>query len=604
MVSRIAINYATGWLPGDTRGAFICDGATGNLVGANVLNDDCSSATNWTVNSGWSLDTAGGNSEFDHASGGGTGTLVRALSGLTSGQRYLARITVGNRTAGTCAISLGTATDEAGDLSISSNKVHLVSFTASGTTDTLVFTPVTGFDGSIQDVQIDVSAADRSSKGKDLRVVGTLSRTAVNTGNDLAAFSGFSASNYLEQPYNSDLDLATGNVCVSAWVKISSAGAQFTLVCRDSATTGARILLYTNAGGLPHFFVNDGTNGATAAGTTSVADGNWHLLTGTDDGTTAKLFVDGILAASASSVSVGSLNNASAVLRIGLDAQGSNPATNASIVLVRASAYALTDAQLAKTVYDERPLFDLGAKAFLGGTSNNVKAIDYDPDHEVHAVGTADGVSEFKGLRRFNYWDTTNCALTNDVMKCVSRRAGFRLFGGGADIVAHRDLSFTFDESAIRDAYLKSLIPDTSTFATASALAAAIASIPVKATSSELLAGADDAKFLTALGVKNASAIVAVASGATINTNGNSGYIFKTTLDHNATFAAPTNLIDGKVYTWIIKQGSTGGTGAFNAVFVFPSAPTLSTGEGKYDIVSAVYCSADSKLIARFSKGS
>jgi len=125
-----------------------------------------------------------------------------------------------------------------------------------------------------------------------------------------------------------------------------------------------------------------------------------------------------------------------------------------------------------------------------------------------------------------------------------------------------------------------------------------------KAAAAAFWAGSNDATFLTPKTIADAGALVSQTSGTTINTDGSAGQNFMVTLDHNATFAAPTNLIDGKVYTWIIKQGSTGGTGAFNAVFVFPSTPTLSTGAGKYDIVSAVYCAADSKLIARFSKGS
>jgi len=128
--------------------------------------------------------------------------------------------------------------------------------------------------------------------------------------------------------------------------------------------------------------------------------------------------------------------------------------------------------------------------------------------------------------------------------------------------------------------------------------------IIAQAAASDFWAGTSVSKPTTPKTIADAGALVSLTSGTTINTDGSAGQNFMVTLDHNATFAAPTNLIDGKVYTWIIKQGSTGGTGAFNAAFEFPSAPTLSTGAGKYDIVSAVYCAADSKLIARFSKGS
>jgi hypothetical protein len=125
-----------------------------------------------------------------------------------------------------------------------------------------------------------------------------------------------------------------------------------------------------------------------------------------------------------------------------------------------------------------------------------------------------------------------------------------------------------------------------------------------KASASGFWAAVSDITFLTPKTIADAGALISIASATTINTDGEDGQNFMVTLDHNATFAAPTHLIDGKVYTWLIKQGSTGGTGAFNAMFVFPSAPTLSTGAGKYDIVSAIYCAADTKLIARFSKGS
>ena len=44
-------------------------------------------------------------------------------------------------------------------------------------------------------------------------VYGTVTNSPVATGADLVAYSGFSASNYLEQPYNSDLDFGTGDFC-------------------------------------------------------------------------------------------------------------------------------------------------------------------------------------------------------------------------------------------------------------------------------------------------------------------------------------------------------------------------------------------------------
>lgn len=60
--------------------------------------------------------------------------------------------------------------------------------------------------------------ADRSYKAATAAVTGTLTSTAVNTGNDLVAYSGFSGSNYLQEPYSADLDFGTGEWSAGAWV--------------------------------------------------------------------------------------------------------------------------------------------------------------------------------------------------------------------------------------------------------------------------------------------------------------------------------------------------------------------------------------------------
>ncbi|MDP0919842.1 hypothetical protein Q6272_32895, partial [Klebsiella pneumoniae] len=77
-----------------------------------------------------------------------------------------------------------------------------------------------------------------------LVVNGSLSRTALACG--LAGVSGFSASNYLEQPYNPDLDFGTGDFCFSFWFTTTSAGHFFD---RWSGAT-ARIRSYVSSGKL------------------------------------------------------------------------------------------------------------------------------------------------------------------------------------------------------------------------------------------------------------------------------------------------------------------------------------------------------------------
>lgn len=128
----------------------------------------------------------------------------------------------------------------------------------------------------------------------------------------------------------------------------------------------------------------------------------------------------------------------------------------------------------------------------------------------------------------------------------------------------------------------------------------------LKAAASGFWAGSNDATFLTPKTIADAAARVGLTSGTTINTDCSVGRNFKVTLGHNATFAKPTNMRDGEMYTWQINQPSSGGpyTGAFNAAFEFPSTPTLSTAASKKDLVSAMYDADADVLIARFSKGS
>ncbi|MFS9668786.1 hypothetical protein, partial [Klebsiella pneumoniae] len=65
--------------------------------------------------------------------------------------------------------------------------------------------------------------ADRSVNNNPLTVNGTVTKSAVATGADLVAYSGFSSGNYLEQPYNSDLDFGTGDFCYMGWYKANAA---------------------------------------------------------------------------------------------------------------------------------------------------------------------------------------------------------------------------------------------------------------------------------------------------------------------------------------------------------------------------------------------
>ena len=85
--------------------------------------------------------------------------------------------------------------------------------------------------------------------------------------------------------------------------------------------------------------------------------------------------------------------------------------------------------------------------------------------------------------------------------------------------------------------------------------------------------------------------IVALVDAASITTDASAGNIFAVTLGGNRTLANPSNLDHG-TYIWIVTQDGAGSrTLAYDTLFKFPSGvtPTLSTGAGDVDVLTAIY---------------
>ena len=99
---------------------------------------------------------------------------------------------------------------------------------------------------------------------------------------------------------------------------------------------------------------------------------------------------------------------------------------------------------------------------------------------------------------------------------------------------------------------------------------------------------------------------VSLADGANIATNAALSNNFKVTLGGSRTLDNPTNMTDGMVLNFVIKQDGTGGrTLAYGNKFDFGDAgtPVLSTGANKIDLISGYYDSAADKLLCSFRKG-
>ena len=90
--------------------------------------------------------------------------------------------------------------------------------------------------------------------------------------------------------------------------------------------------------------------------------------------------------------------------------------------------------------------------------------------------------------------------------------------------------------------------------------------------------------------------ITALTSANTITIDMADSNHFSVTLDHNATFANPTNLTAGQTGSIFITQGSTGGTGSWDTYWDWAAgtAPTLTTTAAAVDRIDYVVRSATS----------
>lgn len=92
---------------------------------------------------------------------------------------------------------------------------------------------------------------------------------------------------------------------------------------------------------------------------------------------------------------------------------------------------------------------------------------------------------------------------------------------------------------------------------------------------------------------------VTLSDAATVATDASLGTLFRVTLGGDRTLGNPTNMSDGCVYTWEVKQDATGGRGlSFASKWDFGDLPTFypTPTAGATDVITARYHSSADKL--------
>tara|TARA_R110000851_G_scaffold55989_1_gene131015 strand:+ start:94 stop:2862 length:2769 start_codon:yes stop_codon:yes gene_type:complete len=414
MAAYVASSYNTGWMNGDIKLATLSDTDDTDVTGSNlIVNGDFSSNSDWNLASGfYSI---------------GSGVLTSPSSGSTAlrpsvnvvpvvGKTYTLTFDITAHSAGTIYVNFGHIWVTSG---YSAAGVGSKSFTFTPTSTAQNFSFYTAaFGGSIDNVVLREAEADRSVNGNGLQVFGTITKTAVATGADLVGYSGFSTTgaknNYLQQPYNSDLDFDT-TFCFMTWVKVNAAvGSQDQHFFDLSPADGSgRVNVFWQHSGTKFTFA-PGNSGAGVS-TPALGYGIWHQVVCLANSSSTQIYLDGAL----SSTGAGGFNQVlqpDAYLTIGArfaEYSGNAYGLNGSVALMRLSKTTPSPEQIAKIYNDEKHLFQTGAQATLYGASDAVTALAHDDTTDLLHVGTSAGRSVFQGLRRVdNTTDAVGAAIS------------------------------------------------------------------------------------------------------------------------------------------------------------------------------------------------
>jgi len=246
--------------------------------------------------------------------------------------------------------------------------------------------------------------ADRSGNSHTLTKNGTITEAAVASGAELKAYSGWSSSNNLDLN-DAAFDVGTSGFSLFIWIKTTSTSEELVVDYAQPDLSNGRFYFELASGStnVGRFFVSDGSDTITVNGTSHLGDGEWHLVSMTFDGSlkTGKLYVDGNFEGTATNTAIGSVTNTSAVLHIGVAANGSSVPWGGSLSLLRfmASSVYVSESYMLRMYRDELPLYSANAKCLLqSGSTDIVLDAAVDPLTGKFIVTQTDSQEIFNGL--------------------------------------------------------------------------------------------------------------------------------------------------------------------------------------------------------------
>ena len=435
LVAKIASDYNTGWMPGKVKGAFLSSNSTTADGPEFIVGGDFSNASDWSLGTGWSINGSG---QAVHS--GGAGYLEQATSGgnnFVQGRWYQLTVDIVSGTGTGFGIvnhhdtsinqpHTGNAYSDVYVVQSGNKGMALWKQNGNNLNNINLYANTTVTIDNVSIKEITEEYYDRSVNQYHLLRYGTITRSAVSTGADLVAYSGWSDSNFLRQPYNADLNYGTGNFSVMGWFKMPDISQPGFILDRASLTTsggGPRIAVYTESS-LLKFYTFNGSSNTEESTSISIYNNKWvcFVCNRLSNGN-MEIYLNGVLKDSMSGTSRDVSNTASPVTTIGHRFNAAAGATTSnifdgSLALLRTSASVLSAEQVKKIYEDEKSLFLENANATLYDDGTGIAALAYDEVTDRLHVGTSSGRSDFQGLRRIN--NTTTAVTT-----AISAHDGF-----------------------------------------------------------------------------------------------------------------------------------------------------------------------------------
>jgi hypothetical protein len=411
LTAYVTEDYNTGWMMSGIALATLSDTDDTNVTGTELI----ATSSSFTNTTGWYLDaantssgtiatltTSGNNLVFTHSSTNNSWDGFGTSGTFVVGQTYIIDTTIVSSTNINVLRITDSASQHDADIATTINSAGTHSFTFVATATTMYFHWNGYYTTSaitISGFSVRLAEKDRSWHENGLQVFGTVTKTAVATGAELVGYSGFSNStNYLAQPYNSDLDFGTGNFSISGWINFTGSATR-NIITRTNGTNG---LILQSTGKRLRLRIHN--SGDFLAYFNDVLEPNvWNHFVILRKNGYVTAFLNGKEEDSGISDDMShtvSVNSPMTLSENSVD----------TLALLRMSSTAPSAEQIYKMYNDEKYLFRENAKATIYGTSSHVQAVAYDDVMDHLHVGTTEGRSVFQGLNRVD--NTTNAIST------------------------------------------------------------------------------------------------------------------------------------------------------------------------------------------------